>query len=125
MAGRALGLIEAHAGDHHTASAWIADARRRNDRVSDRYVWVSAYIALADLELTLRYDSNEAAQAAARLHDHAVRADLPEFLAWAALYRAEAGDPTQISLARTIADGVDNPALQARVKALDWASSRS
>jgi ATP/maltotriose-dependent transcriptional regulator MalT len=50
MAGCALGLISLHAGDHATSQNWITDARRRCDRVSDRYVWVSAYIGLANLD---------------------------------------------------------------------------
>jgi DNA-binding SARP family transcriptional activator len=119
MAGRALGLIELHAGDHAAAQTWIADARRRCDRVSDRYVWVSAYIGLADLEWAVREGTDVAATAAARLHDYAVRADLPEFLAWALVHQAESGDHSRVPLARTAAEGVANPVLQARVRALD------
>ena len=40
MAGRALALIAVHDGDHRTARSWITEARRRCDRVPDRYVWV-------------------------------------------------------------------------------------
>jgi ATP/maltotriose-dependent transcriptional regulator MalT len=118
MAGRALGLIAMHAGDHAAARTWITDARRRSDRVPDRYVWVSAYIGLADLELSVHEGADVAASAAAHLRDDAVRADLPEFLAWALVYQAEAGERNGISLARSAADGVANPALQERVRAL-------
>jgi DNA-binding SARP family transcriptional activator len=117
MAGRALGLFELHAGDHAAAHTWIADAQRRCDRVPDRYMWVSAYIGLAELELAVREGADVAAMAA-RLHDHAARADLPEFLAWALVYQAESGDRSRVSPARTAADGVANPVLQARVRAL-------
>jgi DNA-binding SARP family transcriptional activator len=117
MAGRALGLIELHTGDPAAAQTWIADARRRCDRVSDRYVWVSAYIALADLELAVR-TGTDTTRAADRLHDYALRTDLPEFLAWALVHQAEAGDDSRISLARSTAEGVTNPLLQARVRAL-------
>jgi tetratricopeptide (TPR) repeat protein len=118
MAGRALGLLALHAGDLGAAGAWLGDARRRCDRVPDRYVWVSAYIGLAQLEAAARQDADLAGPAAARLYEHAVRSDLPEFLAWALVYQAEAGDRTKIPLARTAADGVTNPHLRARVQAL-------
>ena len=118
MAGRALGLLALQAGDLPGAQSWLADARRRCDRVPDRYVWVSAYIGLAQLEAAARQDPGLVGPAAARLCEHAVRSDLPEFLAWALVYQAEAGDRAKIPLARTAAGGVTNPQLQARVQAL-------
>jgi ATP/maltotriose-dependent transcriptional regulator MalT len=118
MAGRALGLLALQEGDLSAARSWLADARRRCDRVPDRYVWASAYIGLAQLEAAASEDIGLAAAAAARLYDHAVRCDLPEFLAWALVYQAESGDHAKIALARTAADGVINPQLQARVLAL-------
>lgn len=118
MAGRALGLVALHAGDLAAARAWLTDARRRCDRVPDRYVWVSAYIGLAQLEADARADSGLVGPSAARLYEHAVRSDLPEFLAWALVYQAESGDHGQAPLARAAAGGVTNPVLQARVQAL-------
>jgi len=47
-----------------------------------------------------------------------VRSDLPEFLAWALVYQAESGDRAKVPLARSAADGIANPDLQARVRAL-------
>jgi hypothetical protein len=67
------------------------DARRRCDRVSDRYVWVSAYIGLAQLETAASEDAELIGPAAGRLYQHAARSDLPEFLAWALVYQAESG----------------------------------
>lgn len=118
MAGRGLGLLALHDGDLPGARRWLGDARRRCDRVSDRYVWVSAYIGLAELEAEAGRHPDRAARAAARLYDFAVRSDLPEFLAWALVYQAEAGDRGRAALARAAAAGVSNPALQARVHAL-------
>jgi hypothetical protein len=60
----------------------------------------------------------DAGTAAARLHDAAVRADLPGFLAWALVHQAELGDLSRIPLARTAANGIDNPQLQERIRAL-------
>jgi len=118
MAGRALGVLAWHAGDLTAARTWIADARRRCDRVPDRYVWVSAYIGLAELQIAGRHDTGLVGPLAARLHDDAVRGDLPEFLAWSLVYQAESGDHVRIPLARTTADSIDNPSLRARVDAL-------
>ena len=118
MAARALGLLALHAGDLGAAQVWLADARRRCDRVPDRYVWVSAYIGLAELETAARVNIDLVAPAAARLYEHAVLGDLPEFLAWALVYQAESGDHAKAPLARRAAAGIVNPVLQARVQAL-------
>ena len=118
MAGRALGRLALGDGDLASARRWTAEARTRCDRVSDRYVWVSAYVALADLELAVQEGGRRVDAAARALQADAVRADLPEFLAWALVHRSERGEPGQAALARTAAAGVDNPALQARVAAL-------
>jgi tetratricopeptide (TPR) repeat protein len=118
MAARALGLLALDAGDLGAAQAWLADARRRCDRVPDRYVWVSAYIGLAQLETAARHNADLIAPAAAQLYEYAVRSDLPEFLAWALVYQAESGDYAKAPLARSAAGGIANPVLQARVQAL-------
>ena len=55
---------------------------------------------------------------AARLYELSARSDLPEFLAWALVFKAESGDRAKIPLARSAADGIDNPDLEARVRAL-------
>ena len=117
MAGRAIGVLAAQSGDETGARDWLADAQRRCDRVSDRYVWVSAYIALAAIECTLR-DPAARLAAARRLYHAAVRADLPEFIAWSLVHQAEAGDAGCVPLARSAAAGVASPALQTRVRAL-------
>lgn len=117
MAGRAIGVLAAQSGDEAGAREWLDDAQRRCDRVSDRYVWVSAYIALAAIECTLR-DPAARLAAARRLYHAAVRADLPEFIAWSLVHQAEAGDAGRVPLARSAAAGVSSPALQTRVRAL-------
>jgi hypothetical protein len=81
-------------------------------------VWVSAYVGLAQLETAARQDPGLVAPVAARLYEHAARSDLPEFLAWALVYQAESGDHAKVPLARSAANGIANPDLQARVRAL-------
>jgi DNA-binding SARP family transcriptional activator len=119
MAGRALALLALHAGDGAAAAAWITDARQRCDRVPDRYVWVSAFVGLGHLEIAARQQRDLLIPLARRLYQDALRADLPEFIAWALIYQAEAGELANLPMVRTLAAGVVNPALQARAAALE------
>jgi DNA-binding SARP family transcriptional activator len=118
MAGRALALLAMHADDAGGASEWIIDARRRCDRVPDRYVWVSGFVALGQLEIAARHQPELVLPLARRLHAEAARMDLPEFVAWALVYQADAGDLPNLTLIQSLADQVTNPALQARAMAL-------
>ncbi|HEY0373321.1 MAG TPA: hypothetical protein VGC94_00895 [Amnibacterium sp.] len=118
MAARALGLIAVHGGDPEAGWSWTLDARVRCDRVPDRYVWVSGYVGLAQLEITRRTDPAALPDLAARLHAEALRDDLPEFQAWAAVHAAEAGHRASAGIARAAATGVDSPGLHRRIRAL-------
>ena len=118
MTGRALALLAMHAGDPAAAQRWIIDARRRCDRVTDRYVWVSAFVGLAQLEIAARHEPDLVMPLARALYQDALRTDLPEFIAWALIYQAEAGEPARLPLARAIAEQVTNPALRARAEVL-------
>jgi tetratricopeptide (TPR) repeat protein len=119
MAGRALALLSLQAGDPAAASEWITDALRRCNRVADRYVWVSGFVALGQLEIAASQQPDLVLPLARGLYRDAVRDDLPEFIAWALIYQAEAGDCANLPLAKAIAGLVANPALQSRVAALD------
>ena len=101
MAGRALALLALHTGDGAAAAEWITDAQRRCDRVPDRYVWVSGFVALGHLEIAAREQPDLVAPLARRLYRDALRMDLPEFTAWALIYQAEAGDLANLALARS------------------------
>jgi DNA-binding SARP family transcriptional activator len=118
MAGRALALLELHAGDGTAAAQWIADARRRCDRVPDRYVWVSGFVGLGQLEIAAREQPDVLLPLARRYYQEALRWDLPEFIAWGLLYQAEAGDEASRPLVHTLAADLESPALQARAAAL-------
>jgi DNA-binding SARP family transcriptional activator len=118
MTGRALALLAMHAGDPAAAQRWIIDARRRCDRVTDRYVWVSGFVGLAQLEIAARHQPDLVMPLARALYQDALRTDLPEFIAWALIYQAEAGEPAGLPLARGIAEQVTNPALRARAEVL-------
>ena len=118
MAGRALALLALHDGDVTAAREWITDARRRCDRVPDRYVWVSGFVALGHLEIAASRQPDLVLPLARKLYREATRTNLPEFIAWALVYQAEAGDPASPPLARAIAREITNPALRARAEAL-------
>ena len=118
MTGRALALLAMHAGDPAAAQHWIIDARRRCDRVTDRYVWVSGFVGLAQLEIAARHQPDLVMPLARALYQDALRTDLPEFIAWALVYQAEAGQPAGLPLAQAIAEQVTSPALRARAAAL-------
>ena len=118
MAARMLSLVSSRTGDTGAALSWITEARQRCDRVSDRYVWVSAYIGLAHLDLLAGVDRRRSVAFADRLQQEALRADLPEFHAWALAHRAASGDEHALRMARAAAGPVDNPALHARLDAL-------
>jgi len=119
MAGRALALLSLQAGDPAAAVEWITDAVRRCNRFADRYVWVSGFVALGHLEIAASHQPDLVLPLARRLYRDAVRHDLPEFIAWALVYQAEAGDHSNLPLAKAIAGQVNNPALQTRAAALD------
>jgi DNA-binding SARP family transcriptional activator len=118
MAGRALALLASHQGDGEAASEWIIDARRRCDRLPDRYVWVSCFVGLGQLEIATRHRPDLVLPLARRLHSDALRTDLPEFAAWALVHQAEAGDRANLALVQSLASQVTNPALRARAAAL-------
>ena len=112
MAARGLGLLNATRGDRRTASAWLAEADARANRVADRYQWVRAYVldAMAGFALD-RGELDEARRPVASLASLAARGDLRELVVRAQLHRSRLGDPAALASARLLAAGIDNPAL--------------
>jgi hypothetical protein len=118
MAGRALAMLALGRGDDTAAGQWIMDAQRRCDRLPDRYAWVSGFVSLGHVEIAARHQPELVVPLAQRLYQAALRADLPEFIAWALVHLAEAGDPGRLPLARSVGAQVVSPALHARLAAL-------
>ena len=112
MAARGLGLLNATRGDRRTASAWLAEADARANRVADRYQWVRAYVldAMAGFALD-RGELDEARRLVATLASLAARGDLRELVVRAQLHRSRLGDPAALASARLLAARIDNPAL--------------
>ena len=101
-----------------TGRVLVVLIQQRRHRLPDRYVWVSGFVALGHLEIAASQQRELVMPLARRLCKDGLRADLPEFTAWALVYQAEAGDLAKLPLVRTLAAGIVNPALQARVAAL-------
>ena len=112
MAARGLGLLSATRGDRRAASAWLAEANTRANRVADRYQWVRAYVldAMAGFALD-RGELDEASRLVATLASLAARGDLRELVVRAQLHRSRIGDPAALASARLLAARIDNPAL--------------
>lgn len=85
---------------------------------------MSGFVGFAQLEIAVREQRDLVLPLARRLYTDALRADLPEFVAWALIYQAEAGDLAKLPLARTLAAGIVNPALRARAAALEDPAGR-
>jgi hypothetical protein len=77
VAGRALAVLALHAGDTAAADEWIIDARRWCDRVPDRYVWVSGFVALGQLEVAACRQPDRVLPPARRLYREALRLTCP------------------------------------------------
>ena len=112
LAARGLGLCNATRGDAAAASAWLAEAQARSNRVVDRYQWVRAYVldAMAGFALD-RGDTGQARRLVETLAALAARSDMRELVVRAQLHRSRLGDPAALASARMLAAGIDNPAL--------------
>lgn len=112
MAARGLGLLNATRGDHAAASAWLAEAHARCNRVTDRYQWVSAYVLDATITVALDHRDRDRAQLLVdALMSLAARGEMRELVVRAHLHRSRLGDPTALASARLLGTGIDNPAL--------------
>jgi hypothetical protein len=112
MAARGLGLLSAARGDHPGATAWLAEARTRCNRTSDRYQWVSAHVLDAVIGIAIDQDDEpEAARLVDALATLAARGDMRELVVRAQIHRSRLGDPSALATARILATSIDNPAL--------------
>jgi ATP/maltotriose-dependent transcriptional regulator MalT len=110
MAARVLGLLALHAGDLGAAQVWLADARRRCDRVPDRYLWVSAYIGLAQLETATLKKLSRAGDVTSTGHLDLPRCGVPprhRHLPRCRVPRWSRASPLRIRLAAEVSDHVN------------------
>jgi DNA-binding SARP family transcriptional activator len=114
MAARGLGLLSAARGDQPGAAAWLAEARIRCNRTTDRYQWVSAHVLDAVVGLAIDHgEEAEADRLADALASLAARGDMRELVVRAHLHRSRLGEPSALTTARMLAADIDNPALAA------------
>jgi len=98
MAARSLALLALGGGDINSAQQWIDDATTRCNRIQDRYVWVSAYVDLARLQINAHRNTPNVETLAIQLRADAARFDLPEFAQWATAYQS--ARPARMPIAR-------------------------
>ena len=112
IAARGIGLLHADRGDHAGARGWLAEAAARCTRVPDRYQWMHAYVL--DAAITAALDRDEADLArplTTTLASLAARSGLRELVVRAHVHRYRLGEPGALTVARTLATHIDNPAL--------------
>jgi DNA-binding SARP family transcriptional activator len=112
MAGRGLGLLSADRGDYRSSVDWLDQAIKRSSREPDRYQWVHAHVLDAAITLALDgSDDERARRLLPRLAALAARCDMRELVVRAHLHAARLGDARAAGAARSLAAGIDNPAL--------------
>lgn len=118
MAARGIGLVHWARGDVDDAIAWLDDARTRCVRIPDSYLWIHAHCLDALCDVAIRAESPRARAFVGDLETLAARTGMNEMLVRAQMHRAELGDPRAADSAHLFADRIDNPAVLARVRAL-------
>lgn len=111
VSARGLGLLRAIDGDVAGALEIFRDARARSTRMPDAYVWVDAYTLEAMADLATRHRLPEAHAWVVELGDLAARTGMRELTVRSLVHRAALGDEASLSVAASLAQGIDNPAL--------------
>lgn len=114
MAARGLALLDARRGDRTGAGSWTDEARSRCTRVPDRYQWVHGHVLDATVGIAIDAgDVERATRTNAVLAALAARGEMAELVVRSRLHAARLGDTGALSVARRLADDIDNPALRA------------
>lgn len=114
VAARGLALLSMRGRHHDEAVRWSEEARLRCNRVTDRYQWIRGYVLDAEAGMALERGDLDAATAATdALEVLAARCELRELVVRSHLHRARLGSGDARHTARLLAEGIDNPALEA------------
>jgi ATP/maltotriose-dependent transcriptional regulator MalT len=111
MGARAHGLLHRASGDLELARDWLAEARRRASRVSDRYVWVYAHSLDAAAGVAIELGDPEGRDLVSELTEVAARSGMRELVVRGRLHAGRLGEPGALDAARLLAADIDNPAL--------------
>lgn len=108
---RGLGLVAAARGDVARALELLVEAPRLCRRLPDTYLWIEVYALDALCSVGVEHETESAGRWIDELEATAARRGMRELLLRAAVYRARIGEPGAISVARSLAAEIDNPAL--------------
>jgi tetratricopeptide (TPR) repeat protein len=115
IAARGLGLVAAARSEVPTALEWLESAPRRCRRLPDSWLWIEAYGLETLCRVAVEHRAPSAPQWIDELEALASRAGMRELLTRARMHRATLGEPGALETARTLAAGIDNPALHAEL----------
>jgi DNA-binding SARP family transcriptional activator len=110
-----LGRLAQTRGDGDRAIPLLIEAGEVGHRLSDTYVWVEAFVLDTLVEVGLAAEDERVPTWLDRLITIAGRSGMRELMVRAELHRAAAGSADALDVARLLAEGVDNPALDADV----------
>jgi DNA-binding SARP family transcriptional activator len=108
---RGLGLVAAATGDVDRALDLLVEAPKRCRRLPDTYLWIEAYGMDALCAVAVEHRAPAAARWIDELETTAARRGIAELVLRAAVYRARLGEPGALDVARSLAAGIDNPAV--------------
>jgi DNA-binding SARP family transcriptional activator len=108
---RGLGLVAAARGDISRALESLVEAPRLCRRLPDTYRWIEVYALDALCSVGVEHGTESTARWIDELEATAARRGIRELLLRAAMYRSRIGDPGAVSVARSLAAEIDNPAL--------------
>jgi tetratricopeptide (TPR) repeat protein len=115
VSARGNALVADARGDPNRAFDLLADARLRCNRLADPYVWLDAYILDAQCTLGRAHGHPNTAQWVDAMQTLAARTAMREMIVRSLLHGAALGDPDAARAAAFMADGLENPVVQALV----------
>lgn len=111
LASMALAHLSEARGESDAAFDLLEEARVRNNRFADPYVWLDGYILDAQCTLGLRHGHADTSQWVSEMQDLTSRTDMKELVARAMAHGARLGRPGDAEAALMLAREVANPAL--------------
>jgi DNA-binding SARP family transcriptional activator len=111
ISARGLALVAEANGDAVRAFEILSDARARNNRLADPYVWLDGYILDAQCDLGRRHGHMNTELWVEALKELAARTGMRELLLRAMLHGAGVGNDGDAIAAHLLAEGIENPAL--------------
>ncbi len=109
---RGLGLVAAARGDLSRGFESLVEATRLCRRLPDTYLWIEVYALDALCAIAVEHGAESTVRWIDRLESVAARRGIRELVLRAAVYRARIGEPGAVSVARSLAAEIDNPAVE-------------